>query len=74
MSAKQEVMQKAGVCGLSVGYHNPGDGTKVRIFDGLGHDFFDSHPIFRTDGKNGWAKALLFLEGYIEGFLKGKGV
>jgi len=64
MKYKPGVQELAKKLGLSVGYHNPGCGTKVRIFEGLGYDFFDGHPIFRTDSKSGWFKASIFLEGY----------
>ena len=57
--------------GLSVAAHNPGDGSKVRVFEGLGKDYFDSHPIFMTNNRNSWSKALTFLEGYEAGASSG---
>lgn len=51
--------------GLSVTGHNPGGGTKVRVFQGLDRDYFDGHCIFATAGKPGdWLRCLDFLEGY----------
>lgn len=54
--------------GLSVSGYNPGGGTKVRVHEGTGKDWFDSHAIFATSGQVGdWAKCLIFLEGYGHG-------
>ena len=68
MSNKTEAEALAKKNGLTISGYNPGDGVKVRIHEGLNKDWFDSHPIFRTDSKPGAYKlALAFLEGYDAG-------
>jgi len=65
MTAKTEAQALAKKHGLTVSAYDPGDGPKVRIHEGVNKDWFDSHPIFRTDSKPGaWKLALAFLEGY----------
>lgn len=64
MSKQIEVEEAGRRCGLSVCHHNPGDGAKVRVFEGLGKDYFDSHCIFATNSSGAWSKAAVFIEGY----------
>lgn len=66
MSTRTDCEEIAKKHDLSVCHYNPGTkGPKVRVFEGLGRDWFDSHAIFATAGNGGdWAKALIFLEGY----------
>jgi len=71
MSRKTECERMAKEQNLSVATHNPGCGTKIRVFEGTGVDYFDSHPIFATAGKSGdWALVEAFLEGYCMGATK----
>jgi len=69
MSTKTDCQELAKKHGLTVAAYNPGTkGPKVRVFQGEGKDWFDSHPLFATTGSGGdWAKALIFLEGYAAG-------
>lgn len=54
---------------VTLSKYNPGSGTKIRVHEGLGKDWFDSHAIFATTGKKGdWALVLAFLEGYAYGY------
>ena len=64
MTTKKDCETLAAKLGLTVIGYNPGDGTKVRVFEGTDRDWFDSHAIFATNSRNSWAKALTFLEGY----------
>ena len=68
MNARKECEHIAEVHGLTVVGYNPGDGTKVRVYKGVGHDWFDWHYIFATDGRFGdWGRTLIFLQGYQAG-------
>jgi hypothetical protein len=68
MSARRECEDIAKALDLTVVRHNPGSGTKVRVYEDVGHDWFDWHYIFATAGQFGdWGKTLIFLQGYQAG-------
>lgn len=65
MTKRKDLEARATALGLTLTCYNPGSGVKIRIFEGLGHDWFDWHYIFATAGKPGdWKLATAFIEGY----------
>lgn len=64
--ATQALAKRLGLC---IATNNPGAGTKYRVYHGEGKDYWDPHPIFATNGREGDRdRVALFVEGYSEGY------